>query len=219
MTTTTTCADVVEARYRELWLVLRASGRLVPPRPGRLSKSTQLVVRVTDGALFRRLDRIRHALAAVRNVTTVPDHYLHLPVLELGRVTPTRRLARQAQEVLADLPPLVVELAKVGADDRGPFAELHPPDGLLALRERLVQLAPGTPPDEPFLPRLPLGRLVGPVDGGALALAVEWFRDRPIGAVRVEKVTLAVVRRRPMHWIEPVAELPLGRPAPVGVRP
>ena len=207
---TTTCTADVETRYRQIWQALPAAGRLLPARPGRLFKSTQLVVRVTDGTLFRRLDRIRHALGAVRNVVTVPDHYLHLPVLELGRVTPTRHLAARAQELLADLPPLVLELARVGADARGPFAELHPPDGLLALRERLLPLSDAPPRDEPFLPRLPLGRLTGPVDAPALALAIDWFRDRPIGAIRVERVTLARVRRRPMHWVEPVAELPLG---------
>jgi 2'-5' RNA ligase len=80
---------------------------------------------------------------------------------------------------------------------------------LLALRERLLPLVGGKPADE-YLPRLTLGRIVGPVDGAALARASEWFRDRPIGSVRVERIGLARVRRRPFHWIQVLAELPLG---------
>lgn len=206
--TAATSADVT-ARYLELWQRLRSSDRVVPPRPGRRSVSTQLLVKVTDGALFRRLDRIRHALGAVGAVDSVPDHYLHLPVLDVGSVAPTRRLASAARELLISLPPLVVDVARVNADDREAFGEVHPPDGLLALRERLMPLLGGEPPPE-YLPRMTLGRIVGPVDAPALARAIEWFRDRPIGSVRVERVQLARVRRRPFHWIQVVADLPLG---------
>jgi hypothetical protein len=206
---TTTPASAVEGRYAELWQRLRSSQRLAPPGPGRRSVSTQLLVKVTDGTLFRRLDRIRHALGAVGNVEPVPDHYLHLPVLDLGPTAPTRRLTRAAGKLLGELPPLVVEIAKVNADEREAFGEIHPPDGLLALRERLLPLLDDRPADD-YLPRLTLGRLVGPVDGAALARAIEWFRDRPIGSVRIERVGLARVRRRPYHWIQVLTELPLG---------
>lgn len=172
--------------------------------------STQLLVKVTDGALFRRLDRIRHALGAVANLQMVPDHYLHLPILDLGNVPPTQRLAREAQHLLADVPPLVVEIAKVNANEREAFGEIHPPDGLLALNARLSPLL-GDRPAAEYLPRFTLGRLTGPVDAAALALAIEWFRDRPIGAVRVERIGLARVRRRPFHWIQVLRDLPLGR--------
>lgn len=200
----------VEERYFESWQRLRSAVRLRPPRPGRSSVSTQLVVKVTDGALFRRLDRIRHALSAVGNVEAVPDHYLHLPVLDLGRARPTRRLAAAAQHRLADLPPLVIEIARVNAGGGEAFGEIHPPDGLLALNERLAPLLGGHPAPD-YLPRFTLGRIVGPVDAAALARAIEWFRDRPIGSVRVERLALARVRRRPFHWIQVVADVPLGR--------
>jgi hypothetical protein len=211
-------------QYDQIWRRFRG---LVVVRPtlaawrGR-HRRAWLVVRVNDPALFRRLDRIRAALAGLPFVVPVPDHGLHVPLLELGPVASRRAragelrpgelpdLAEAMRSLLARTRPLVVDVARVNATESEVFAELHRVEPLLALQAQLrAVVCPGAE-DAPPLPRLPLARFVAAGDAPALGRALEWFRDRPIGPIRIGAVTLVVHHRRAPHpRQERIAELPL----------
>jgi hypothetical protein len=213
--------------YDQIWLRFRELRVLRPTLSdwrGRHRRAA-LVVRVNDPVLFRRLDRIRHALAGLPFVMPVPDHGLQVPLLELGPVA--ARGARPGELRPGDLPllaeairrrvasirPFAVEVARVNATEWEVFAELHRAEELLNLQTQLRQALCPLGSDRP-LPRLPLGRFVAEGDPAALGRALEWFRDRPIGPVRVAALTLVVNRRRSSSvWQERIAELPLGQDA------
>jgi hypothetical protein len=212
--------------YVEMWDRFVRDGRVDPtPRPtrGRHFKA-QIVAIVNDPALFRRLDRIRQAVAGFPGAVPVPDHFLHLPILTLGPVAPRGAregewsargltdLAARARALLADLPPFPVDIASVNATPTEVFAELHPPTEIAALRERLRPLtAVGC--DDDLVPRLPLAHFTKTGNGTYLAHTLEWFRNRPIGRVRVAQLTLIVVHARRLHPARHrLAELPLATP-------
>jgi hypothetical protein len=183
-----------------------------------------LVVRVNDPVLFRRLDRIRAALAGLPFVAPVPDHGLQIPLLELGPVAlrgarpgelrpdALPALAEAIRPILARTRPFVVDVARVNATELEVFAELHRAEALCALQGQLLRAHDPDGEDAAPLPRLPVGRFVAAGDAAALGRALEWFRDRPIGPIRIAAVTLVVSHRRSANvWQERIAELPLGR--------
>lgn len=217
--------DPGEALYARIWRTFVEGGQVEPwPRPtrGRHFRA-EIVAIVNDPVLFRRLDRIRQAMAGFTYMIPVPDHFLHIPVVSLGPVAPrsarpgewsARKLnaaSARAGALLANAPPFTIDLASVATDGREVFAEVHPPAPLAALHDVLCPLAPVGVNDQPFLYRLPLAHAVGSAPGRGLTQAVEWFRDRPIGRVRVAGLTLIVVHARRLHPTRHrLAELPLG---------
>jgi hypothetical protein len=210
--------------YAELWeRFVRAGSVEATPRPtrGRHFKA-KVVAIVNDPALFRRLDRIRQAVAGFPGAVAVPDHFLHVPILTLGPVAPRRArpgewsarglagLAERGRALLADRPPFTIEVANVNATASEVFAELHPPEQIVWLHERLRALGP-VDCDRPFVPRLPLAHFTRLGNGTHLAHTLEWFRNRPIGRVRVAQLTVIVVHARRLHPARHrLAELPLG---------
>jgi len=212
--------------YAELWERFVADGRVEPtPRPtrGRHFKA-EVVAIVNDPALFRRLDRIRQAVAGFPGAVPVPDHFLHLPILTLGPVAPRRPrpgewsaadltgLSERAGTLLADRPRLAIDIASVNATATEVFAELRPPEQLSSLRERLCALG-GVECERPFVPRLPLSHFTRTGNGTHLAHTLEWFRNRPIGRITVAQLTVIVVHARRLHPARHrLAELPLRRP-------
>jgi hypothetical protein len=100
----------------------------------------------------------------------------------------------------------------VNATELEVFAELHRAEPLRALQGQLLRALGSDREDAAPLPRLPLGRFVAAGDAAALGRALEWFRDRPIGPIRIAALTLVVSHRRSASvWQERIAELPLGR--------
>jgi hypothetical protein len=210
--------------YSEMWEKFVRGGRVEPtPRPtrGRHFKA-QVVAIVNDPALFRRLDRIRQAGAGFPGAVAVPDHFLHVPILTLGPVAPRRArpgewsaggltsLAERGRELLAGRPPVLIDIASVNATATEVFAELHPPEQIATLHERLCALG-AVECEPPFVPRLPLAHFTRPGNGIHLAHTLEWFRNRPIGRVRIAQLTVIVVHARRLHPARHrLAELPLG---------
>src|SRR5438105_1342643 len=191
--------------YTEMWERFVREGRAEPtPRPtrGRHFKA-EVVAIVNDPALFRRLDRIRQAVAGFPGAVAVPDHFLHLPILTLGPVAPRRArpgewsagglagLAERGRALLADRPPFSIDIASVNATASEVFAELQPPEPIVALHERLCALG-AVERERPFVPRLPLAHFTRPGNGTHLAHTLEWFRNRPIGRVRIAQLTVIV---------------------------
>jgi hypothetical protein len=211
--------------YSELWERFVREGRVEPtPRPTRGRHfMAQVVAIVNDPTLFRRLDRIRQAVAGFPGAVPVPDHFLHLPILELGPVAPRgarpgewsardlASLAERGRQLLAEVPAFPIEIASVNATASEVFAELHPPEQIAELRARLQPLRPaaGGPGGAP---RLPLAHFTRVGNGTHLAHTLEWFRNRPIGRIRVAQLTVIVVHARRLHPARHrLAELPLGR--------
>ena len=212
-------------QYDQLWRRFREL-RVVRPTVagwrGRHRRAS-LVVRVNDPTLFRRLDRIRAALAGLPFVVPVPDHGLQVPLLELGPVALRRArpgelrpadlpaLAEAIRPLLAGTHPFAVEVSRVNASETEVFAEVHRAGALLSLQAQLRErLCPGGE-SAPTLPRLPLGRFAAAGDAAALARAIDWFRDRPIGTIRIGVVTLLLNHGRSLSpWQQRMAELPLG---------
>src|SRR5438105_15200749 len=115
--------------YTEMWERFVREGRAEPtPRPtrGRHFKA-EVVAIVNDPALFRRLDRIRQAVAGFPGAVPVPDHFLHVPILTLGPVAPRGAragewsareldgLAERGRALLGGLAPFAIEIASVNA--------------------------------------------------------------------------------------------------------
>ena len=213
--------------YAELWERFVRAGRVEPtPRPtrGRHFKA-EIVAIVNDPALFRRLDRIRQAVAGFPGAVPVPDHFLHLPIATLGPVAPrgTRPgewsaaglagLAERGRALLADRPPFLIDIASVNASATEVFAELHRPEQIAALHDRLTSLG-AVACDQPFVPRLPLCHFTRTGNGTHLAHTLEWFRNRPIGRIRIGQLSVIVVHARRLHPARHrLAELPLGATA------
>ena len=60
------------------------------------------------------------------------------------------------------------------------------------------------------MPRLPLAHFTRPGNGTHLAHTLEWFRNRPIGRVRIAQLTVIVAHARRLHPARHrLAELPL----------
>lgn len=179
-------------------------------------------MKVNDPTLFRRLDRIRHALAGLPFVVAVPDHGLHIPLVELGPVAlrgakggellrgrlPERTAAVRA--LIARAAPMTVDVNRVNACPNEVFAELHRSEPLVLLQ---AQLRAALELDGEWLPRLPVAHFSASGDAPGLARAIDWFRDRPIGPIRVASVLLVVRHGRRLNpWVERVEEVQLAVP-------
>ena len=208
-------------RYDELWRRFRQLDRVQPTLAGWQGRHRRaaLVVKVNDPTLFRRLDRIRHALAGLPFVVPVPDHGLYIPLVELGPVAlrgarlgelrrgrlPDRAAAVRA--LVTRTPAITVNVNRVNACPTEVFAELHRSEPLVTLQ---AQLRAALELGHEWLPRLPLAHFAASGDAAALARAIDWFRDRPIGPIRVGSVLLVVRHGRRLNpWVERVDEVPL----------
>jgi hypothetical protein len=214
--------DHLRDRYDDLWRSFRELERVRPTLAGWRGRHRRaaLVVKVNDPTLFRRLDRIRHALAGLRFVVPVPDHGLYVPLVELGPVAlrgaragellrgrlPDRAAAMRA--LVTRTPPITVDVNRVNACPTEVFAELHRSAPLVTLQ---AQLRAALELEDDWLPRLPLAHFAAEGDAAALARAIDWFRDRPIGPIRIGSVLLVVRHGRRLNpWVERVEEVPLG---------
>jgi hypothetical protein len=210
-------------RYDELWRRFRQLDTVRPTLQGWRGRHRRaaLVVKVNDPNLFRRLDRIRHALAGLPFVVPVPDHDLHIPLVELGPVAlrgaragellrgrlPDRAAAVRA--LLTRTSPITVDVNRVNACPAEVFAELHRSAQLITLQ---AQLRAALELDQEWLPRMPVAHFTAAGDAAALARAIDWFRERPIGPIRIGSVLLVVRHGRRLNpWTERVEELPLAR--------
>src|SRR5262249_40881962 len=121
--------------------------------------------------------------------------------------------AERGRALLADCPPFSIDIASVNATESEVFAELHPPEPIVALHERLTPLgAVGC--EQPYAPRLPLCHFTRTGNGLHLAHTLEWFRNRPIGRIKIGHLTVIVVHARRLHPARHrLAELPLGSSA------
>ena len=213
--------DPLRDRYDDLWRRFRQLDTVRPTLQGWQGRHRRaaLVVKVNDPTLFRRLDRIRHALAGLRFTVPVPDHGLYIPLVELGPVAlrgaragellrgrlPDRAAAVRA--LVNRTPPITVDVNRVNACPTEVFAELHRAAPLLTLQ---AQLRAALGLEDDWLPRLPLAHFTSVGDAQALARAIDWFRDRPIGPIRVASVLLVVRHGRRLNpWVERVDELAL----------
>ncbi len=202
----TTNHDPIDAHYLAHWDHFSSAeivGHVPAPYRGR-HEHAAFIARVIDGALFRRLDRIRAAVAEFKGVVPVPDHCLHVPIAHVGAIAPRKagdgeiaesklqEISEQARTLLANARAMTVRIARVNVGNDEIFAELHPVEGLLELRSVLRPATGGIDADTPYLPRLPLARIIAPVRAQPLRQALEWFRDRPIGTLVI--TTVALVR-------------------------
>ncbi len=199
--------------YRHLWAELNGRRGVRPPRRSRRRLEHALVARVNDPALFRRLDRIRAALSGLGFARTVPDHALHLPILNLNRI-PASRLAAVVERLQASLhgrAPFAVSVAHLNYANGGVFAEIDRVDEIAALSGSLREQL-GLPADAaPGVPGFPLARITAPAAARPLVQALEWFRERPIGEVPVHALQIVTLdNREPDDGFRRVAVLPLG---------
>jgi hypothetical protein len=210
--------------YEQLWLAFANDPRLRSPdrpRRGRRDRAA-VIVRVNDGSLFRRLDRIRGAIDGFAGIRTVPDHYLHLPLIDLGPIAARdprpdelsrrdlTRLARELGGMAGAIPAHRGEIRRVNVDARGVFAEIHPPGAVIDLQTEVARrLATSLPSSfgalsgpissqngrAPYYPGLLVGATVADADGRGLYDALTWFRDRPIGHLEIDAIEVVIARR------------------------
>jgi RNA 2',3'-cyclic 3'-phosphodiesterase len=209
--------------YARLWRRFVAEEKVQPGghtreswRRGR-DHFAAFVIRVVDGSLFRRVDRIRVALQHYPFVSTHPDHFLHVTLLPVGFVVDQPvasdeisfadldRIATAGESVVAEIQPFDVELASVNSFSVAPFIEIHSGSAtLLDLHQRLARavertvIFPDTDPggdghENEFVPHVSLAYYTKEASNTQLVETIKWFRGRPIGRIAIRSIHLATI--------------------------
>lgn len=197
---------------------------------GRTGPFAMCCIRVPAGALIDEFANLRLALEAQPMVRIHPDHFLHVPVLELGFVVehPSRRdeidLARLdefialAENPVRDFPNFLIELGGANAFLDAPFIDIHDGGWLSRIHRRLLDFMV-VPPDTryPYLPHMTVAHFTGDAPVGRLPARLAEWRDTSFGAFMVGSVdVVTMATSEPYPDLDVVHEFPLGtrRPAP-----
>lgn len=187
--------------------------------------SASLVAPVEAPHLREGLKPLRDALRPFPFVSLHPDHFMHLTLLPLGFLVPEpnaenelsrerlEELEAQAREALVGFPAFEMDLANLNVFPGAAFVEAR--DG--GILEKLRDAVCG---------RCGIAKTSGPLHltlaylqeaDGALApddfvVAVERYRDWPVGKVSIERVeiTLLNLGSSPYPELETFARIPLG---------
>jgi RNA 2',3'-cyclic 3'-phosphodiesterase len=217
--------------YAEIWerfkreRRLEFGGHMDPGWQEGHAISASFVAPVETPYLREGLKPLRDALRPFPFVSLHPDHFMHLTLLPVGFLVPRpedenelsreqlEELGERAREALGDFPAFEVELANLNVFPGAAFVEAR--DG--GMLEKLRDVVCG---------RCGLEKTTGPLHltlaylqeaDGALApddfvVAVERYRDWPVGKVSIERVeiTLLNLGSSPYPELETFARIPLG---------
>ena len=217
--------------YAEIWEQFKGERRLKfgghtdPEWQEGHAVSASFVAPVEAPYLREGLKPLRDALRPFPFVSLHPDHFMHLTLLPLGFLVPEpnaenelsrerlEELEAQAREALVGFPAFEMDLANLNVFPGAAFVEAR--DG--GILEKLRDAVCG---------RCGIAKTSGPLHltlaylqeaDGALApddfvVAVERYRDWPVGKVSIERVeiTLLNLGSSPYPELETFARIPLG---------
>ncbi|CAN5723549.1 hypothetical protein BH24ACI3_BH24ACI3_16190 [soil metagenome] len=209
--------------YGRIWRKFVVDGKVQPGghtreswRRGR-DHLAAFVIRVVDGGLFRRVDRIRVALQHYPFVTTHPDHFLHVTLLPVGfvvehpsasdeiSIADLDRIAAAGEAAIRGIPAFDLDLASVNSFSVAPFIEIQKNESILVdLHERLgraIESAVIFPDSDlesdgresEFVPHVSLAYYTKEAKNAPLVETIKWFRGRPIGKIVIRSIHLATV--------------------------
>jgi 2'-5' RNA ligase len=215
--------------FRRVWQTLRSLKRLADGRHDTPDwRSHQgiyaiCVIRVPAVALQPSLDALWRVLSGLPFVRIHPDHFLHIPLQELGfvcdepgrrdEISPVRldEFVAAAAAALTDQSAFKVRLGGVNSFQDAAFLDIH--DGGLCARvhQRLRDLAAvPTVPRFAYLPHVTVAHYSADVPVGNLPALLATWRDHTFGtfiAKEIEVVTLRLDEAYPP--LKTVAAFPL----------
>ncbi len=203
-----------EEAYRRIWQGLRQHREVLDGRHdtaawrSRAGRFALCLIRVPAGALTAQAEELRAALGQFPFVRLHPDHFLHIPIQELGFVVkePVARdelsqerldeFVQHAREPIAGFPPYSVQLGGINSFLDAPFLDVHDGGWCSRIHHRLRGVV-AIPPDTryPYLPHVTIGHYTRRQSMGNLPAVLTPWRDVQFGefvATEVEVVTLAV---------------------------
>mgnify|MGYP001351520078 CR=1 FL=1 len=202
-----------DAAYRRVWQNLRQVTHVADGRHDTAEWRSHhgefalCCVRVPPGAISPLIEDVRAALRRFPFVRLHPDHFLHIPVQELGflaeqprrrdEISPARlrEVIAQAEVPISDFPPFDITLGGVNSFVDAAFLDVHDDGWLARIHRRLADFVV-IPPDQRFsyLPQVTIAHYTGHAPIGNLPAVLAPWRDQPFGGFRV--TTIDIVRLR-----------------------
>ncbi|MBA2278409.1 MAG: 2'-5' RNA ligase family protein [Chloroflexia bacterium] len=193
--------------YRRIWQGLRQYGDVVDGRHDgegwrtREGRFAICVVRVPADSLSPHIEELRPALAQFSFVRLHPDHFLHIPLQELGFVVdnPQQRdelsidrldeFITLARDPIAAFPPFAIRLGGVNSFRDAPFLDVHDNGWCARIHHRLRNFV-AIPPDTtyPFVPHVTIGHYTAQAPMGHLPATLAQWRDSDFGEINVSEV-------------------------------
>lgn len=206
-------ADEQDEAYRRVWQHLRlvthvADGRHDTPEWRQHDGDVVLCcVRIPPGALSPLIEDVREVLGRYSFVRLHPDHFLHIPVQELGfltdrpkardGVTPARlrEMIAQAEVPISDFAPFPIALGGVNSFVDAAFLDVHDNGWLGRIHRRLLDFV-AIPPDQRFsyLPQVTIAHYTGRAPIGNLPATLAPWRDQPFGGFQVTSIDIVRLR-------------------------
>lgn len=216
--------------YEELWKKFRRERRLEPEEQEgpeqRDGLSASFMVPVEAKSILDGLGFVRKALRPFPFVSLHPDHFMHITLLLPGflvrepesedQLSPARleELASGAREALVGSASFSMELRNLNAFPGAAFVEVHDGGALVEMREAIrKRCGLSGPPGPPHLTVAYLRATDGEAAPDAFVEAVEGYRNRRVGEIRVDRVELTLLDlKREYPKPEVFATIPLGGP-------
>lgn len=206
--------------YRRIWQGLRQhrhvqNGRHdTPAWRARAGRFALCIIRVPQDALRGPIGELRAALDDVPFVRLHPDHFLHIPIQELGFIVanPSARdelsqarldeFVHHARDPVSGFRPYQVRLGGVNSFLDAPFLDVYDGGWCSRIHHRLRGVV-AIPPDTrfPYLPHVTLGHYTARRRIENLPALLTPWRDMPFGefiATEMEIVTMAVDEPYPL---------------------
>jgi RNA 2',3'-cyclic 3'-phosphodiesterase len=218
-----------EKAFRRVWQAFRAVHTVADGRHdgddwrGHEGVYAFCAIRVPAAALQPGLDALRAALAQFPVVRLHPDHFLHVPLQELGfvcdrpgredEISPTRleEFVSGVDDPIAELPAFELALGGANSFQDAAFLEVHDGGACAPIHARLFELAAiARAPDYPYLPHATVAHYTAEEPSLHLTAAIAPWRTHQFGAFPVDRVEVVTMRLdEPYPQLETYATLPL----------
>ena len=205
--------DEQDEAYRRVWQNLRQVTEVADGRHDTAEWRAHggdfalCCVRVPPDALSPLIEDVRAVLATFPFVRLHPDHFLHIPVQELGflaqrprhrdELSPARlrEVIAQAEIPISEFAPFDVTLGGINSFVDAAFLDVHDHGWLARIHRRLLDFV-AIPPDQRFsyLPQVTIAHYTRPAPIGNLPAALAPWRDQPFGGFRVSSVDIVRLR-------------------------
>lgn len=217
--------------YRRIWQHLRQVSSVVDGRhdtAGWRSRNGDFVlccVRIPAGELHPSLDEAREALSQFPFVRLHPDHFLHIPVQELGFLTtnPGRRdefgqewldeFVVQAENPISEFGQFDVTLGGLNSFVDALFLDVHDNGWLHRIQARLIDFV-AIPPNTQYsyLPEATIAHYTESAPMENLVATLTPWRDQMFGTFHVESIDVVKLQTgEPYPELELVHRFELGQ--------
>lgn len=217
--------------YRRIWQHLRQVTDVVDGRHDTANWRSHdgdfvlCCVRIPTGTLNQNLAEVRDSLGHLPFVRLHPDHFLHIPVQELGFLTekPSSRdefqqewldeFIAQAENPISEFNPFDITLGGVNSFVDALFLDVHDNGWLHRIQARLIDFV-AIPPNMrySYLPEATIAHYTEAAPIGNLVAALTPWRDQTFGTLRVESIDIVKFQTgEPYPALELVHRFELGQ--------